>query len=230
MAIVSLVMAVNPDPKPGRWILPLVVLGMIAFTYFFVRELPEASTETTLVTGGATTTTGGDGTTTTGETGENGGGGETPVDPELQAYLDEIDAINEELQVQRSELVTVNTAFNQDPREVEFGEAEDRFEAVETATQELASRLGALTPPEILAANHQSLVTAIGLASDSIASALEGLRSTDTGQQRNSAVEAYTTAAADYDTEVANALNAAGASSTTDTTAADTGDDAGDDG
>ena len=44
LAIVSYQMAFNPDPKPGRWILPLVVLGMIAFTYFFVRELPEAST------------------------------------------------------------------------------------------------------------------------------------------------------------------------------------------
>lgn len=213
MAIVSLVMAVNPDPKPGRWILPLVVLGMIAFTYFFVRELPEASTATTPAAGqGPTTTTGADdGTSTT--AGGGGGGGETPLDPAVQAYLDEIDSINEGLQVQRTELVTVNTAFNQDPREVEFSEAEDRFEAVEAATQELATRQSGLTPPDALAANHQSLVTAIELASDSITSALEGLRSTDTGQQRNSAVEAYTTAAADYDTEVTNTQNAAGASS-----------------
>src|SRR5690606_28312697 len=36
-------MAVNADPKPGRWILPLVVLGMVAFTYFFVRALPSGS-------------------------------------------------------------------------------------------------------------------------------------------------------------------------------------------
>ena len=44
-------MAINPDPKPGRWILPLVVLGMVAFTYFFVRALPSGSEE------GATDTT-----------------------------------------------------------------------------------------------------------------------------------------------------------------------------
>lgn len=202
-------MAVNPDPKPGRWILPLVVLGMIAFTYFFVRELPEASTETTLVSSPE------DGTTTTAEPG--GDNGETTtttpstVDPETQAYLDEIDAINEELQVQRTDLVTVNEAFNQDPREIEYADAEDRFEAIQTATQGLVDRLGGLTAPETLAENHSALVTTLDLASDSITQALEGLRSTDTGEQRNSAVEAYTTAAANYDTEVTNTFNAAGA-------------------
>ena len=35
-------MALNADPKPGRWILPLVVLGMVAFTYFFVGAFTEA--------------------------------------------------------------------------------------------------------------------------------------------------------------------------------------------
>ncbi len=199
-------MAVNPDPKPGRWILPLVVLGMIAFTYFFVRELPEASTDTTLVAtpDTTTTTTAGDGTTTTRP--------QSTLDPETQAYLDEVDSINEELQLQRTELATVNTAFNQDPREVEFSEAADRFEAIEAATQGLVDRLAAVTVPEALTASHGSLTAALDLASDSITEALAGLRSTDTGERRNRAVEAYTTAASDYDTEVTNTHNAAGSS------------------
>lgn len=199
-------MAVNPDPKPGRWILPLVVLGMIAFTYFFVRELPEASTDTTLVASPDTTTTlgNGDETTTTGP--------QSSLDPETQAYLDELDSINEELQLQRTELATVNTAFNQDPREIEYSDAEDRFEAIEAATDELVGRLGALTVPADLEANHTALTSALDLASDSITEALAGLRSTDTGERRNRAVEAYNTAAADYDTEVTNTRNAAGSS------------------
>lgn len=201
-------MAVNPDPKPGRWILPLVVLGMIAFTYFFVRELPEASTETTLVPGAGDTTTvaGGDGSSTTTTQAQ------TPLDPATQAYLDEIDSINEELQLQRTELVTVNEAFDQDPREVEFAEAENRFEAVESATQELADRQSSLTAPDALTANHQNLTSSIALASSSITEALAGLRSTDEGQQRTSGVEAYVQAASDYDTEVTNTHNAAGSS------------------
>lgn len=199
-------MAVNPDPKPGRWILPLVILGMIAFTYFFVRELPEASTETTLVSGGdSTTTTAGAGDSTSTTAGSS-------LDPAVQAYLDELDTINEELQVQRTELVTTNDAFNEEPRGVEFSEAEDRFEAVETATQGLADQLRNLTPPAGLEANHQALQTALDTASTSITEALEGLRSTDTGERRNAAVNSYVQAATDYDTEVTNTKNAAGAS------------------
>jgi hypothetical protein len=198
-------MAFNPDPKPGRWILPLVVLGMIAFTYFFVRELPEASTETTLIAGDGTTTTtleGGELSTTTTT-------GQSNLDPATQAYLDQIDAIDEELQVQRTEIVTVNTGFNQDPREVEFSDAEDRFEAVQAATQALADRLRALTPPVGLEANHGTLQTALDLAVVTAGEALDGLRSTDTGERRNNAVEGYVTAATDYDTEVTNTHNAA---------------------
>jgi hypothetical protein len=204
-------MAVNPDPKPGRWILPLVILGMIAFTYFFVRELPEASTETTLVSGPETTTTappgdngnGGDGSTTTTAS--------TPLDPATQAYLDEVDGINEALQVQRTEIVTVNDGFNADPREVEYSDAESRFEAVETETQALAEQLRALTPPAGLEGNQQTMQAALDLAAVSAGEALAGLRSTDTGERRNEAVDAYVQAATDYDTELTNTHNAANA-------------------
>lgn len=204
-------MAVNPDPKPGRWILPLVILGMIAFTYFFVRELPEASTETTLVTGSDTTTTiaggdngnGGDGSTST--------TAQTPLDPATQAYLDTIDGINEALQVQRTELVTVNDGFNTDPREIEYPDAETRFEAVVTETEALAEQLRGLTPPAGLEGNQETLQGAIDLAVVSSTEALAGLRSTDTGERRNNAVDAYVQAATDYDTEVTNTHNAANA-------------------
>lgn len=199
-------MAVNPDPRPGRWILPLVVLGMIAFTYFFVRALPEASTETTLVAGPETTTTlgSGDGSTTT-------TGGETTLDPETQAYLDSIDQINAELQLQRTEMITVNDLFNEDPRGIEYSDAEDRFEAVLAAMQALADQHRELTPPEALTDNHALLQTAVDLAASSVSEALEGLRSTDTGQLRNSAVQSLDAAAGDYDTEVTNAKNVANA-------------------
>jgi hypothetical protein len=179
---------------------------MVAFTYFFVRELPEASTETSLVSGGDTTTTvdgGGASSTTTPGAGN--------LDPATQAYLDEIGSINEDLQVQRTELVTVNTAFNQDPREVEFPDAETRFEAVVTATQALLDRLTAQTPPVGLETNHATLQTAVDLALDSVTEALAGLRSTDTGERRNTAVDSYVTGATDFDTEVTNTGNAAAA-------------------
>jgi hypothetical protein len=195
-------MAVNPDPRPGRWILPLVILGMIAFTYFFVRELPEASTDTTLVSGGQTTTTLDGGSTIT-----TVGGG--TLDPATEAYLGEIDNINTDLQVQRTEFVTVNNSFNEEPRGIEYTDAEARFEAVVTATEELAQRLRDLTPPTALESNHANLQGYLDDAVTSATEALDGLRSTDTGQRRNDGVNAYVQAATDYDTEVTNTHNEA---------------------
>lgn len=201
-------MAVNPDPKPGRWILPLVILGMIAFTYFFVRELPEASTDTTLVVGIDTTTT----TVTNGE--ENGNDTTppdevSPLDPDIQAYLDEIDDINTELQGLRTELTSTNTGFDADPREIEFSETLSRFETAEGATQDLAERQSELTPPAGLEGNQTSLQAAIDAASASITEAIAGLRSDDPGDRRRTAIGAYANSAADYDTEVTNTHNAA---------------------
>ncbi|MGH8944773.1 MAG: hypothetical protein ACRDVL_01320 [Acidimicrobiia bacterium] len=199
-------MAVNPDPKPGRWILPLVILGMIAFTYFFVRQLPEASPDTTLLGAPETTSTTSDGTT---ETTLPGG---TAVDPDTQAYLAELDAINSQLQLLSTEIVTVNDEFDADPREVEFPEAEDRFEAVATSTQTLAEQLSALTVPAGLEQNQEAMQRNMDLAAGAANDALAGLRSTDSGELRRAAVEAYTIHAQDFATEVTNTKNAAGVS------------------
>lgn len=207
-------MAVNPDPRPGRWILPLVILGMVAFTYFFVRELPEASPDTTLVAGETTTTTTTDPTGTTQE-GNGNDTGET-LDPETQAYLDELDAISAELQLLRAEMVAVNAGFDADPREIEYGDAESRLEALATDAQALSQRLDDLTPPADLQINHDVLTSTIRAAAGSAVDALDGLRSSDTGELRRSSAEAFTTAADDFDTEVTNAHNAAGSTSDTD--------------
>lgn len=199
-------MAVNPDPKPGRWILPLVILGMIAFTYFFVRQLPEASPDTTLI--GAPETT----TTTSGDPTETTVPEDATVDPDTQAYLDELDALNSELQLLGTEIVTVNEGFDADPRQIEYPETEDRFEAVMNNTQTLADRLAGLTVPAGLEANQEAMQRAMDLAFDAATDALAGLRSTDEGQLRRAAVEAYTIATEDFATELTNTRNAAGAS------------------
>ena len=51
----------NPDPKHGRWILPLIILAMIVLTITFVNSLEpaesEAGTTTTLPPPSTTTTT-----------------------------------------------------------------------------------------------------------------------------------------------------------------------------
>lgn len=195
-------MAVNPDPKPGRWILPLVILGMIAFTFFFVRELPEASPDTTLA-GQPTTTTVPDSPVTT----VDGGGGE--LDSETQTYLDELDVINAALQLLTTEMVTVNDGFDADPREIEYEDAEPRLEVVVEDTTDLSDQVTNMDIPAGLEVNHDVLKTAVQFASLAAGDALDGLRSSDTGERRQVAVEAYVQATEDFNTEVTNAHNAA---------------------
>jgi len=200
-------MAVNPDPKPGRWILPLVILGMIAFTYFFVRSLPEASPDTTLAAGDTTPTTVGEGGATT--TSVPGGTGSVP--DAAAAYIGELDRINGEFQALNAELVAVNTGFDADPREIEFGDAEPRMEAVAASSQALSDQVAALVPPAGLEANQEALAAAASLAARAAGEALTGLQSADPGDLRRAAVTAYTGAVTDFDVEVQNARTAAGA-------------------
>ena len=195
-------MGANLDPKPGRWILPLVILGMIGFTYFFVRELPEASPDTTLVGQPVTTTI----PESTGTSEDLVGG---TLDPETQAYVDELDTTNDALQLLGVEILTANDGFDADPREVPYEEAEQRFEAVQTQTQVLADNLDALAVPEGMEINQEALKTAMQFAALSAGDALSGLRSTDSGELRQNAVEAYTKYVADFATEITNAHNTA---------------------
>lgn len=201
-------MAVNPDPKPGRWILPLVILGMVAFTYFFVRSLPEGSPDTTLA-GGPPTTAPAEGDTTTTVPGEET---EPTVTDEVQAYIDELDAVNAELALLDTEMVAVNTGFDADPREIEYRDAESRFEAAASSAQALADRVANLVPPAGFESNHQGLVERINLAAQAAAEALAGLRSADEGELRRAAVAAFSSAASDFAVEVEAVRSAAGLS------------------
>lgn len=199
-------MTVNTDPRPGRWILPLVILAMVGFTYFFVRELPAASADSTLA-GETTTTT---------SVSESPGTTQPPdgagLDPEVQTYLDAVDDINGESQLLGVEMVTVNDGFDADPREITYEETEARMEGVVNDTQTLSDRLAELTAPTGLQPNQDALTTAMQFVTLAAGDALNGLRSTDTGELRRNAVEAYMTALGDLDTEVANTHNAAGSS------------------
>ena len=132
-----------------------------------------------------------------------------PWSRKTQAYVDELDNINDALQLLGVEMVTVNDGFDADPREVEYEDAELRLEAVQTQTQVLADNLDALIVPVGMEINQDALKTAMQFAALAAGDALNGLRSTDTGELRRNAVEAYTRAVADFATEVTNAHNTA---------------------
>lgn len=208
-------MALNADPKPGRWILPLVVLGMVAFTYFFVRALPSGSDE------GSPDTTVGAADTTISENGEipddTTPTDTEPADPEAQGYLEGVDSILGSMQDLQQEMAAVNGGFDADPREVEFSDAVDRLTALAEQADGLVAQLDELQPPDSLSTNHETIRTAVTTAAAAANEAVEGLQSDDDGTQRRNAVTAFDTAVSDLQTAVGNARSAAGLSAPTTT-------------
>lgn len=206
-------MALNPDPKPGRWILPLVVLGMVAFTYFFVRELPSGD-----VTAGESTTS----TSVPGEADEpdattSTSAPVTAADPAAQAYLDGVATILTTTTELQAEMAAVNGGFDAEPPTVEYDDAVNRLGALGDQADALVADIDALTPPESLSTNHETIRTAITTSAGAADEALDGLQSTDDGSQRRDAVAAFDQAVADLQTAVDNARSAAGLAATPDT-------------
>lgn len=221
-------MAINPDPKPGRWILPLVVLGMVAFTYFFVRELPgDADVETSAPTSIPQSTlddtegTGGGGGGPTSTTAPGGGGGEE-IDSAEQAYLEGVTSISQTMTELQSEMAAVNGGFDADPRTVEYSEAVDRLTALADNAESLVEQIDGLTPPQSLTTNHETIRSAVTGASNAAADALAGLQSDDDGTQRRNAVEAFDQAVSDLQTALENARSTAAGEAPPGTTAPNT--------
>lgn len=216
-------MAINPDPKPGRWILPLVVLGMVAFTYFFVRALPSGTADDNVgTTIGATDTTFPGNTAVDDDppdTGPDSTDSGTPDEP-VEAYLNGVGNIMTSMEELQQEMAAVNGGFDADPREVEYSDAVDRLGALASAAQDLVADMDELTVPDTLSTNHETIRTAVTTAAGAAEEALAGLQSTDDGSQRRDAVAAFDSAVADLRTSIENARSAAGLSTepTTDTT------------
>ncbi len=195
-------MTSNYDPKPGRWMLPLVVLAMVAFTYLFVRELPSAASAneggeltgtTTLIT---TSTTGGDETTTT--TG-------AVVDATTQAYLDSLTASQSTLSNLQTELASANAGWDANPKTITFDQAEEAFISVAEGAAVLVGEVQAATVPADLIEAHNAVIAAAQQAADAASRALAGLRapSPDTGEGRRAAVNDFDAAVTAFNDAVA---------------------------
>lgn len=207
-------MATNPDPRPGRWLLPLVVLGMVVFTYVFVNALPGADADPQDLSGATTSTT----TTAPGD----GGQGDTtttttitiPVSNEAQAYLDALEAYETRLTDFQAEVATINSQWDADPREISYSDAEAAFADLAERVGLWADEVSAEVPPEALIPAHDTVVQFANLAAAAAADVLEGLQAPDSGEARRAAVEQFDqailgfTAAVDDAAEQAQALGA----------------------
>ena len=191
-------MTSNYDPKPGRWMLPLVVLAMVAFTYLFVRELPSAASANE--NGGTAEST--SSTTSTTSTGEDG---------TTQAYLDALAGFQSTLSNLQTELASANAGWDANPKTITFDQAEEAFISVAEGAAALVGEVQTATVPADLVEAHNVVIAAAQQAADAAGRALAGLRapSPDTGEARRAAVNEFDAAVTAFNDSVQAALDAA---------------------
>ncbi len=193
--------------------LPLVVLGMILFTWVWVNRLeppavegtagPSATTRSTTETTPAVdeTTAGGDGTETPDETTPT-----TLLPPEIEVYLTNLAEDKAALAALVEELNAVNDAWeNRDQTGVTFSETEAAMVAASERAVVFSEAVELHRPPEDVAGltdAHQRVYESAAAVAEAAANTLAGLRAPDTGELRRAAVVEFRAAAASFEQQV----------------------------
>ena len=178
----------NPDPKPGRLILPLVLIGMIATTYTFINRVATQNdlelVESEEVTEEISTEPVEETTTSTSTT--------TTIPEDVVKYLEEI--TGEKIQAIELGKKVLETNQRWDDKTTTYQEAQQEFQEfiddfsifVETFTNP-----GPPNTSSNLVANHDELVVLVNLIYSDTEELLEGLTAPDTGERRSSALDSF---------------------------------------
>jgi len=178
----------NEDPKPGRLVLPLVLIGMIATTYTFINrvttnndleiqtvaeEVVEPTVEDSIPEDTTTTTT-------------------TTLPDEVVTYLEEISSEK----IQSIDLATkvLEANDNWDNGSITYQEAKDEFAEFIEDAQQFVDTVAEPGPPSTFAGlvkSHEELKSLTELIYADTQELLEGLTSSDTGEQRAAALESF---------------------------------------
>ena len=177
----------NSDPKPGRIVLPLVLIGMIATTYTFINRVAtnnnlEIVTEDTTLTTSAEIVT--EETTTSTTT--------TTLPEDYVAYLEEITA--EKIQANELGKKVLEANQNWDDKTVTYQEAKQEFAAFIEDAEEFVITVTDPGPPNEyanLVTSHEELKTLVNLIAADTVELLAGLESSDKGEQRAAALDSF---------------------------------------
>ena len=177
------------DPKPGRWILPLVIIGMVIFTYVFVGNIRDNTQLTDIDPigiGSTDTTQPGTGSSTPPTTQPTG----VVVDAESIAYLERITELDANLTALYTTMLQTNDDF--DARTVAYAAARDEIrDTINPSFVSWAADVKATVAPDSNA-ELTALSTELAGRADSVVQAtidiLAGLQSSDTGEARAAAL------------------------------------------
>ena len=179
----------NSDPKPGRLILPLVLIGMIATTFTFINRVVENNdldlqTEVQDVQEEINEEVIQEETTTTSTT--------TTLPENYVSYLEEING---------ERIVAINLAQevleandNWDNKTVTYQEAKQEFDDFITKWEEFVDILSNPGPPSEFAnlvTSHEEIKTLVNLVYQDTIELKAGLESSDTGERRATALDSF---------------------------------------
>ena len=178
----------NSDPKPGRLILPLVLIGMIATTYTFINRV---TTNNNLEVINVNDTIAEvviedivEDTTTTSTT--------TTLPEADVAYLEEIQA--EKIQSIELGKKVLETNQRWDDKDTTYQEAQQEFEAFINDAEQFVTTVSDPGPPSSnasLVSNHEELKILVNLIYEDTKELLEGLTAPDTGERRSAALSSF---------------------------------------
>lgn len=178
----------NDDPKPGRFVLPLVLIGMIATTYTFINRVSTDNSldivqiDNVVVETTVPETAVDDSTTTT----------TTTLPDEVVTYLEEISSER----IQSIDLATkvLEANDNWDNESLTYQEAKDEFASFIEDAEQFVLTVSEPGPPTNFAGlikSHEELKSLSELIYADTQQLLEGLTSSDTGQIRSAALESF---------------------------------------
>ena len=178
----------NEDPKPGRLVLPLVLIGMIATTYTFINRVAtnnnleiEPSVEEVVIEPDEEPASEDTTTTTT-----------TTLPGEVVTYLEEISSEK----IQSIDLATKVLEANDkwDNEDITYQEAKDEFANFIEEAQQFVETVSEPGPPTTFAGlvkSHEELKSLVELIFADTEELLEGLTSSDTGERRSAALDSF---------------------------------------
>ena len=180
----------NSDPKPGRLILPLILIGMISTTYTFINRVStNNSLEVVNIEENADQNNSSnevvDETTTTSTT-------TTTLPENVVTYLEEIQGEKIQSIELGKKVLETNERWNN--KESSYQEAQQEFkEFISDAEQFVAtvSEPGPPTSNASLFTNHEELKVLVNLIYEDTKELLEGLTASDTGERRSAALSSF---------------------------------------
>ncbi len=185
------------DPKHGRWILPLVVLALVAFTYTFVNNLPAAETKLTTTVAGETTTT----TTEPPEETTT-----TTLPAEVVAFVANADALAASGVDLRSRANTINDEY---PDVTGYGATRDLMSALRVDTAAFVEEVGEVVVPPAAEEKWSDVATSAAAMQKAADDMFDGLVNTSGSEKRLAALDDYNIAAATFDQAIDAAQEAA---------------------